>query len=94
LKSFNGLSQPEILALAIGIEEEDGRIYAGFRGCQLAHIDVHSRLSSFRAYLGEVFPLSVGSNIDAETANYGRLQQFDMCLNGGVGTRPHDQLTL
>ena len=30
MKSFDELTEPEILALAVSSEEEDGRIYADF----------------------------------------------------------------
>jgi erythrin-vacuolar iron transport family protein len=50
VKSFNDLTQPEILALAISSEEEDGRIYADFaEGLREHHPDTANVFSDMAA---------------------------------------------
>ncbi len=50
MKSFNDLTQPEILALAISSEEEDGRIYADFaEGLREHHPDTAHVFSDMAA---------------------------------------------
>jgi rubrerythrin len=50
MKSFDDLTQPEILALAISSEEEDGRIYADFaEGLRENHPDTAQVFSEMAA---------------------------------------------
>ena len=50
MKPFNDLTQPEILALAISSEEEDGRIYADFaEGLREHHPDTAHVFSDMAA---------------------------------------------
>jgi rubrerythrin len=39
MKSFDQLTEQEMLALAIGSEEEDGRMYVDFEGLREEHPD-------------------------------------------------------
>jgi rubrerythrin len=49
MKSFDDLTQREILALAISSEEEDGRIYADFaEGLRGDHPDTAQLFSTWR----------------------------------------------
>jgi rubrerythrin len=71
MKSFNDLTQPEILALAISSEEEDGRIYADFaEGLRdhhpdTAHVfsDMAAEENDHRRMLIDLYVSKFGSHI-------------------------------
>jgi erythrin-vacuolar iron transport family protein len=71
VKSFNDLTQPEILALAISSEEEDGRIYADFADGlgehhpDTAHVfsDMAAEENDHRRMLIDLYVSKFGSHI-------------------------------
>jgi rubrerythrin len=71
VKSFNDLTQPEILALTISSEEEDGRIYADFADGlrehrpDTAHVfsDMAAEENDHRRMLIDLYASKFGSHI-------------------------------